>query len=126
MKKLFFLIMTALVLSVGCNSEKKEASNPLLQPFTTPYEVPPFDQIKLEHYQPAFEFAMQQHNEEIEAIVNNQEAPTFENTIVALDQSGLLLNKIGNIFFNVYEAESDEAMQALANELTPAYSSHFD
>lgn len=126
MKRLFYLIMTALVLSVGCNSEQKKDVNPLLQKFETPYEVPPFDIIKLEHYKPAFEFAMQQQNDEIEAIINNSEAPTFENTIVAFDKSGSLLYKVGAIFFNVYEAESDDAMQALAGELMPMYSSHSD
>lgn len=126
MKRLFYLIMTACVLTIGCNSEKQEEKNPLLEKFSTPYEVPPFDQIKLEHYKPAFDVAMQQHNDEIDSIINNQEAPTFENTIVALDRSGELLSKVGGIFFNVYEAESDEAMQNLANTLMPMYTSHFD
>lgn len=127
MKKILYLIMTAAVLSIGCNSEsKKDPSNPLLQKFETPYEVPPFDLIKIEHYKPAFVYAMQEHNNEIKKIIKNSEAPTFENTIVAFDQSGSLLRTISGIFFNVYEAESDEALHELANEIMPMYSSHGD
>ena len=95
------LILTVLTLSImvsSCNkkteTENKEQDNPLLQEWTTEYGVPPFDKIKTEHYIPAFEEAMKVNKEEIDAIVNNPEAPTFENTIEALEESGSLLTRV--------------------------------
>ena len=79
-----------------------------MQKFETPFQTPPFDKIKLADYKPAFEEGMKQHKAEIEAIVNNPEEPTFENTIVALDKSGELLNQASSIFFNLYAAMTNE------------------
>ena len=72
----------------------KSSSNPLLDQPNTPYGVPAFDQVKNEHYLPAFEAAIAENKAEIDAIVNNEAEPTFENTIVALDRAGLLLDRV--------------------------------
>ena len=85
---------------LACN-KPSNGENPLLNQPNTPYGVPAFDQIKLEHYLPAFEAAIAEQKEEVEAIANNAADPTFENTIVALDRTGLLLDRVSGVFFNV-------------------------
>ena len=96
--------------------------NPLLEQPKTPYGVPAFDQIKLEHYMPAFEEAIRQNKAEIEAITNNPDEPTFENTIVALDRSGLLLDRVQGVFFNVLEADGNDEMNEIAELVSPMLS----
>ena len=105
---------------------KKQADNPLLGKFDTPFEVPPFDKIKTEHYMPAFEEGIKQHDADIKAIAENKEAPTFENTIVALDTSGALLNRVSIIFFNLKSVISDDKMQEVAGKVAPMLSKHSD
>ena len=90
----------------------KSGSNPLLDQPNTPYGVPAFDQVKNEHYLPAFEAAIAENKAEIDAIVNNEAEPTFENTIVALDRAGLLLDRVQGVFFNVLEADGNDEMNA--------------
>ena len=97
-------------------------TNPLLEQPKTPYGVPAFDQIKLEHYMPAFEEAIRQNKAEIEAITNNPDEPTFENTIVALDRSGLLLDRVQGVFFNVLEADGNDEMNEIAGQVSPMLS----
>ena len=97
----------------------KNQDNPLLQPWSTPYQTPPFNQIKTEHYLPAFKEAIKEARKEIEDIKNNTAEPTFENTIAALDRSGERLNRISNIFFNLLEAETSPEMQQIAQEVSP-------
>lgn len=118
------------LLATGC---KKNMDNPFI-PFIkaaesgwgTPYEIPDFAQIKTEHYMPAFEEGMKQQMEEIDAIVNNSEAPTFENTIEAYEYSGELLNMVSGVFFNLSECENNDEMEAIAEEVTPLLSKHGD
>lgn len=124
MKKMI-LAMCATALVCGCVN-KGEVDNPFLSDFSTPFGVPAFDEIKPEHYMPAFELGMEQQKAEIEAIVNNNEPATFENTIVALDQSGALLNKVSYVFFAQNSACTDSAMQAISRELSPKLSKHSD
>ncbi|MDI1256511.1 MAG: M3 family metallopeptidase [Flavobacterium sp.] len=88
-------------------------------PFGTKFDTAPFSKIKNEDYQPAFEQAINEAREEIDAIIKNQEAPTFENTIVALDFSGEKLDRISSIFFNLNSAETTDAMQQIAQEVSP-------
>jgi len=107
----------------SCNPNQKEM-NPLLAEFDTPFGVPPFDLIKYEHYMPAFKKAMEVQNEEIDAIVSNPEAASFENTIAALDYSGDLYNKVSNIFYNIKSANTSDEMQEIAKELVPIISEH--
>ena len=102
---------------LACNQ-----TNPLLEQPKTPYGVPAFDQIKLEHYMPAFEEAIRQNKAEIEAITSNPDEPTFENTIVALDRSGLLLDRVQGVFFNVLEADGNDEMNEIAEQVSPMLS----
>ena len=96
--------------------------NPLLVEQNTPYGVPAFNLIKLEHYLPAFEAAIAENKAEIDAIVNNPEAPTFANTIEALDRAGGLLESVEGVFYNVLEADGNDEMNAIAEQLSPMIS----
>jgi oligopeptidase A len=87
--------------------------------FTTKYETAPFSQIKMEDYKPAFEENIKAAKAEIDAIINNPEAPTFENTLEALDFSGNALDRLSSIFFNLNSAETSEEMQKIAQEVSP-------
>ena len=102
---------------LACNQ-----SNPLLEQPNTPYGVPAFDQVKLEHYLPAFEAAIAEQKAEVEAIVNNEAEPTFDNTIVALDHTGLLLDRVVGVFFNVLEADGNDEMNEIAEKVSPMLS----
>ncbi|WP_245895675.1 M3 family metallopeptidase [Flavobacterium album] len=101
-------------------------NNPLLADFETPYGAPPFEQIKNEHYKPAITEAIREHDAEIEAITTSKEAPTFENTIVALENSGTVLNRITTIFGNLNSANTNDTLQAIAQEMAPELSKHND
>ncbi len=102
---------------LACNS-----SNPLLEQPATPFGVPAFNQVKLEHYMPAFEQAIAENKAEVDAIVANEEAPTFVNTIEALDRSGMLLERVAGVFFNVLEADGNDEMDAIAEKVSPMMS----
>ena len=102
------------------------AENPFLQPWTTPFGVPPFDAIKLEHYKPAFEAGMQQQQQEIRAICLKDSAPTFENTIEALDRSGELLDRVNNVFNAMESALTNDGIQTISKEIAPRLSQHRD
>lgn len=99
--------------------ENKMIKNPLLEKFNTSHETAPFSKIKLEHYKPAVEIAIQEAKNEIDAIVNNKQKPTFENTVVALEYSGKRLDNITSIFYVLNSAETSPEMQKLAQELSP-------
>ena len=100
--------------------------NPFLSEFQTPNGVPPFDRIELKHYEPAFEKGMAEQNALIQAIIDNQEEPTFENVIVALDESSPILNRVGGVFYNLTEAETNDSLAALEMKLSPLMSAHSD
>ena len=102
---------------LACNQ-----SNPLLEQPNTPFGVPAFDKVKLEHYLPAFESAIAAQKAEVEAIVNNEAEPTFENTIVALDRTGMLLDRVQGVFFNVLEADGNDEMNEIAEQVSPMLS----
>ena len=93
--------------------------NPLVQEWNTPYATPPFDQIKLSDYEPAFDFAIAVNRAEIETIINNPEPATFENTIVAMERSGELLGRISGVFFNLLSADTSDEMQDIAMRISP-------
>src|SRR5690606_36812334 len=97
-------------------------NNQLLDKFTTPFDSAPFEQIKNEHYQPAFEKAIEMAKQEIREICENPEPPTFENTIEAMEISGEKLGRISSIFFNLNAAETDDEMQRIAQEVSPLLS----
>lgn len=128
MKHILLAACAAALLS-SCGSQGKQAEtggNPFLTEYTTPFQVPPFDLIKMEHYKPAFLQGMEEQKAEIEAIVNNPEPATFQNTIAALDQSGTLLRKVRSVFSGLNSANTNDDMQALSRELSPLQSKHSD
>lgn len=127
------MIMTAgiaVALSACSSSEKKSEilvpGDILLTEFTTPFGVPPFDKIELEDYMPAFKEAIAQQQKEVDDIVGQTATPDFENTIVALDQSGSLLRKVNAVFSGLNSANTNDEMQALSRELSPLLSKNSD
>lgn len=123
MKKLIFALI---VLSMTISCTTKKDTNPFFNDYQTPFGVPPFEQIKLEHYRPAFLAGMEQQNAAIDAIVSNPDAPTFANTIEPLDFSGTLLAKVYGVFGNLTAAETNDSLQAIAKEMSPLLSEHDD
>lgn len=121
MKKIVFLSMMLVSLMAYSKTE-----NPLLVEQDTPFGVPAFDKVKIEHYMPAFKQAIAENEAEIAAIVNNPDAPTFANTIEALDRSGELLDKVVGVFFNILEADGNDEMNKIAEEVTPLLSALSD
>lgn len=119
--------MTLSALMAGCAGDKMpvvelpeiDESNPLLAEWDTPHATPPFDLIKIEHYEPAIETAIAVSRAEIDAIVNNPAKPTFKNTIVAMERQGALLNRILGLFYNLNEADTSEEMEAIALRIQP-------
>ena len=120
-----FTLLLAMM-NLSCQSQKADAENPLLATWTTPYGVPPFDQIELKHYMPAFEQAMAAHAAEIEAITASTEEPTFENTILAFDESGQLLERVSLVFGMLSAADTNPEMQQIEAEVMPLLASHSD
>jgi peptidyl-dipeptidase Dcp len=113
------IIMTALSVAVTAL-----AGNPFFETYKTPHQTIPFNEIKTEHYFPAFEEAMKQHTLEVDAIINNSVAPTFENTIVALEHTGKLLNKVSSPFYNLLSSETNDDLQAIAEKISPLLTEH--
>ena len=98
------LLLCLTIMIQSCKNTDGQSSNPFLQEYDTPHGTPPFHLIKAEHYEPAMREGMAAEAKEIEAIVNNPEAPTFANTIVPYANSGELLGKVLNVFYNLMEA----------------------
>lgn len=121
MKKTLLTLMIGLTLMGSAKT-----NNPFFEPYKNKYGAPPFDKIKNEHYMPAFKEGIRQHQAEINAIAGNKNAPTFENTIAAMDYSGDLLKKVSAVFFNLYSAETNDGMAKIANEVSPILSEHND
>ena len=118
MKKLNFLIMLTLA------STMMTAQNPFFKQAKTPHETFPFNELKDEYYMPAFEEGIKQHQAEINKIANNKQLPTFENTIVAMERSGALLNKVATVFFALNGAETNDEMQEIAQKVSPLLTEH--
>ena len=124
MKKLAILTLIATSMMTAC---KSKTDNPFFaEKWDTPYGVQPFEEIKFEHYKPAFEEGMKRHKAEIDVIVNNPDAPTFENTIVAMENSGQFLEQVEFTFFNLVSTERTDEMSALEEEMSPILSKHRD
>ena len=113
-----------LTLILLCMMNLIQAQNPFLVPYNTPHGTAPFDKIKPEHFEPAFLEGMKQHNAEIDAIVNNTEAPDFKNTVEAYENAGALLGRVSRVFSNLMSAETNDDIQALAKKLMPQLSAH--
>lgn len=124
MKVKIMIIIAATLLLSACSGNKE--GNPLLEKWNTPFETPPFDEIKNEHYLPAFKEAIKLHNSEIDKIVNSTEEPTFQNTIEALEYSGELLTRVRNVFGAMRSAMNSDELQEISKEVIPILSKHKD
>lgn len=123
MKKSLIILLIAGVSVMSC---AKQSPNPFFNEYETPFGVPPFDKIKEEHYLPAFEKGIVEQNKEIQAIVSSQDEPTFENSVVALEESGALLTKVSDVFYNMTSAKTSDRVQEIAREASPLLSQHHD
>ena len=101
-----------------------QAQNPFFEKYSTPHNTAPFNLIKTEHFEPAIQEGIRRQNEEIEAITNNPEVPTFANTILALEKSGELFNRVNEVFDNLQSAETNDELQKLAQEIAPLLNEH--
>jgi peptidyl-dipeptidase Dcp len=110
----------------SCSQKKQDVDNPFLKNYETTYGIPPFEKIENKHYMPAFDAGISEHKAEIEKIVSNTDAPTFENTILAMEYSGKLLTKVSQVFFNLTEANTNDELQNIAKEISPKLSLHED
>lgn len=110
----------------ACSSSEKSGENPLLGEWETPFGVPPFDEITPEHFMPAFERGMSLHEAEIDAITSNNDAPTFENVILALDNAGESLSRTALVFGMLCAAETNDQMQAIQEQAMPMLAAHSD
>ena len=119
MKRIITAALTALLMA-SC------APNPFLSEWDTPYGIPAFDKIKNSHYLPAVKKGIALHDAEIEAIVSNPEAPTFENTVVAFDRSGDVLARVTAVLFNLSESDSSPELDAIVGKAMPLVSEHGD
>ena len=123
MKKIFLSILVLGIFMVSCS---KKETNPLLSEWDTPYGVPPFEQVEIEHFAPAFEIAMKEHKDEMEAIFTNPEEPTYENTVEASYYAGELLSRVRTVFGAFNSVNISDELQELARELSPKLSAHYD
>ncbi|MFO7828850.1 MAG: M3 family metallopeptidase [Bacteroidales bacterium] len=123
MKKLFLSILVIGIFLVSCS---KKETNPLLAEWNTPFEVPPFDKVEIEHFAPAFEVAMKEHKDEMEAIFSNPEEPTYENTVEASYYAGESLGKVSTVFGTFNSVNISDTIQKLAQEIYPKISAHYD
>ncbi len=124
--KTLMIAATMSCLFCACSQKDDQTSNPFLTEFQTPYATPDFDKIRFEHYEPAFRKGIEQQNNEIRAIVQNPNAPTFENTVVALDNSGETLSRVSDVFFALTEADTNDSLIALQGRIAPILSEHQD
>ena len=124
MKTIFASLVLLTLLISGCQTTNKETMNPFLTDYDTPFGVPPFDRIENDHFLPAFKEGISQQEKEIEAIVSSPETPGFENTIAALDMSGEILRKVGDVFYRLLSAETNDVLDSIAKELVPLTSAH--
>ncbi len=125
MKKSMILVVIASMAFAGCMKQEK-SDNPFLNKYDTPFEVPPFEQIKASHYMPAFLKGFEEQRAEIKSIINNPKEPTFENTIKALEYSGQLLTNVNRVFGALNSANTNDTLQAISRELSPIASKHND
>jgi peptidyl-dipeptidase Dcp len=105
-------------------SKGATSQNPLLAPWTTQFEMPPFDQVRPEHFLPAFDRAFAEEIEEIETIAGSRAKPTFENTIEALERAGRLLQRVSRVFYNLAGTDTNEAIQAIERKIAPRFAKH--
>ena len=132
MKKTVILWAVLVLMTSFCTKKETpppapvQEENPFFSAWTAPFETPPFEKIKEAHYLPAFQAGMDQQKKEIEAITNDSAAPSFANTIEALEKSGALLTKVGNVFFNLTSANTNDEMQKIESAVAPLLARHQD
>ncbi|HEY3349715.1 MAG TPA: M3 family metallopeptidase [Thermoanaerobaculia bacterium] len=114
--------LTILLVAAPAAAQDPPASNPFFEEWTTPFGMPPFERIKAEHYKPAFEAGIAERKKEVEAIASNPSAPTFANTVEALENGGLALSKVSDVFFALTGADTNDALQAINKEFAPKLS----
>ena len=120
------MLLTSSVFSFHSQTKSIKQTNPLLQKSTLQYQAPRFDLIKDEHFKPAFDYALKSHDAEIDKIANSKEAPTFKNTVLALELSGVDLYRARSIFFRLTAANTNPTLQAIEEEYAPIFSAHND
>lgn len=129
MRKFSFAAL-AILLITSCNTQKEETvsddNNPFFVEYNTPYGVPPFGEIKDEHYMAAFEKGIAEQLKEVDEIANNSKEPTFENTIEAFEKSGKLLSKVSGVFFTLTGAHTNDSIQGIQKAVSPMLSAHND
>lgn len=128
MLKGILILGTCVVLLGACAvpSSDPQSTNPLFGEFDTPFQVPPFDLIREKHFLPAFNEGIEREREEVLAIATSRDAPTFSNTIEALEYSGAFLTRVDNIFGNLTSAQTNDELQEIAREVTPLLTKHSD
>ncbi len=130
MKTTCLLAVAAFLALGGCAGQSSDditsGDNPFLAPYGTAFDVPPFDRIQPEHFEPAFEEGMKQERAEIAAIGENPDAPTFENTIAALDRSGHLLGEVDAVFHNLISANTNDQLRQINQRMSPRLAAHAD
>lgn len=119
MKKTLITLISVMMMTTATAGE-----NPLFAPFDTPHATAPFNEIETAHYEPAFQRAIEIHQQEINLIAASSEAPSFMNTIAAIEQSGEMLDRVSGIFFNLLSARSDDEMMEISQRLSPQLSEH--
>ena len=126
--KQFTILSLSIMMLISCTTNKDsiEKGTIFYTEFETPHGMPPFEKITDDDFKPAFEKGIEQQTEEVEAIVNNADAPTFENTVLALDNSGSILARVSRVFYGLKGAENNDKIQAVAEELSPILSEHSD
>ena len=126
-KSLFILLVIGNLLTIEAQEKKENTTmNPFFQVYDTPYNVPPFDKIKNEHFKPAILEGIKKHEEEINAIANASASPTFDNTILAMENAGELLSNVNVVFSNLNSANTNKEIQNIAKETAPNLSAHSD
>ncbi len=123
MKNFLTLSITGLLFLMSC---AQQSPNPFYAEYDTPHQTPPFEEINTEHYMPAFEKGMAEQQAEVEALATSPDEPTFENTLVAMEESGELLNRVSNVFFNLTGANTSDELQEIYKEVAPKLSRHYD
>ena len=126
MKNLFLLLAVFIIFSSYTNSQDKNMDNPFFKEWSTPFQTPPFDEIKIDYYLPAFEEGIRLQKAEVDVIINNTKKPTFVNTIEAMEKSGKLLTKVSSVFYNLNSANTNDEMQEIAKTVAPMLSKHND
>ncbi|MBU1014270.1 MAG: M3 family metallopeptidase [Bacteroidetes bacterium] len=128
MKKMIIMLCFTCLGIISCKqkAEQTETVNPFFSEYNTPFQVPPFEQIKLGHYIPAFEKGMLEHKKEVDAIINSKEEATFDNTIAAIDKAGELLGKVSMVFYSIVGANTNKELDSIQMVIAPVLAAHGD